>query len=138
MGSLMTLGAHATALDTGSAVIHFESGDELMRSWSWGMPGPSCNSAAWQDVIGPGGVIRFPKSDEGANLFVVNGDGSEEAFPFEKSGGQDWFDGQMAQFIDCVKTGTEPPANGERGQKALAIALAVLEAGETHKTVAIS
>lgn len=138
MGSLMTFSEHSTALDTGSAVIHFASGDELIRSWSWGLPGPSCTSAAWQDVIGPEGVIRFPRGDEGANLFIVNGDSTEEAVHFEPTSGQDWFDAQIAQFIDCVQTGTEPFASGERGHKALAIALAVLEAGRTHQTVAIA
>lgn len=137
MGSLMTLSEYSTSLDTGSAIIHFQSGDELVRSWCWALPGPSCNSPAWQDVIGPGGAIRFPKGNEGANLFVINGDGSEEAVPFEPSGGQDWFDAQMAKFIDCVQNGVEPFANGERGQRALAIALAVLEAGRTHQTVMI-
>ncbi len=137
MGSLMTFSEHSTALDTGSAIIHFRSGDELVRSWSWGMPGPSCTSAPWHDVIGPGGALRFPKGNEGANLFVVNPDNSEEAVPFEPSGGQDWFDQQIAHFVQCVQDGTEPLAGGERGQKALAIALAVLEAGRTHQTVAI-
>lgn len=137
VASLMTFSEHSTALDTGSAIVHFESGDELVRSWSWGMPGPSCSSAPWQDVIGPGGAIRFPRGNEGANLFVVNGDSSEEAVPFEPTGGQEWFDGQMAHFIDCVQQGTAPLAGGERGQKALAIALAVLEAGQTHQRVMI-
>ena len=137
MGSLMTFSEHSTALDTGSAIVHFKSGDEIVRSWSWGLPGPSCNSAAWQDVIGPGGAIRFPKGDEGANLFVINGDGSEEAFPYEPAGGQEWFDRQIAHFVDCVKEGKEPLATGAHGIRALEIALAVLEAGETHQLVKI-
>lgn len=135
MGSLTTFSEYSTALDTGSAIIHFRSGDELVRSWSWGMPGPSCSSAPFHDVLGPGGAIRFPKAGEGAKLFVVNGDGSEEAVPYEPTGGQEWFDGQMAHFLHCVQTGEEPLANGERGLKALQIALAVLRAGATHETV---
>ncbi|MEN6547021.1 MAG: Gfo/Idh/MocA family oxidoreductase [Armatimonadia bacterium] len=137
MGSLMTFSEHSTALDTGSAIVHFKSGDEIVRSWSWGLPGPSCNSAAWHDVIGPGGAIRFPKADEGANLFVINGDGSEEAVPYEPAGGQEWFDRQIAHFADCVKEGKEPLATGAHGIKALEIALAVLQAGETHQLVTI-
>ena len=137
IGSLMTWSEYSTSLDTGNAIIHFQSGDELVRSWSWALPGPSCNSPAWQDVIGPGGAIRFPKADEGANLFVINADGSEEAVPFEPSSGGEWFDAQMAKFIECVQTGADPVANGERGQKALQIALAVLEAGQTHQQVMI-
>ncbi|MBU0611756.1 MAG: Gfo/Idh/MocA family oxidoreductase [Armatimonadetes bacterium] len=137
MGSLMTFSEHSTALDTGSAIIHFRSGDELVRSWSWGMPGPACNAPVFHDVIGPGGALRFPRGDEGANLFIINADGSEEAVPYEPSGGPEWFTRQLAQFVECVQQGTEPFANGERGQKALAIALAVLEGGRTHQTVAI-
>ncbi|MHB8994878.1 MAG: Gfo/Idh/MocA family protein [Armatimonadota bacterium] len=137
MGSLSTMSEHSTSLDTGTAIIHFDSGDEIMRSWSWALPGPSCNSAAWQDVIGPGGAIRFPKADEGANLFVVNGDGSEEAVPFEATTGQDWFDRQMAHFVGCIQDGSEPIATGAQGIKALEIGLAVLEAGTTHQCVKI-
>jgi hypothetical protein len=43
----------------------------------------------------------------------------------------------MAQFVDCVRTGAEPFANGRRGQEALEIALAVLDAGRMHQAVAI-
>ena len=126
---------YTTALDTGSAIIHFESGDEIVRSHSWAMPGPNCIVPQTQDVIGPGGAIRFPGANEAGNLFIINGDGSQEAVPFEPTTGQDWFDRQMAHFIDCVQQGAEPMSTGERGIKALQIALAVLKAGETHELV---
>jgi UDP-N-acetylglucosamine 3-dehydrogenase len=135
MGSLMRFSEHSTALDTGSAIIHFESGDELVRSWCWGLPAPNCNSPAAADVIGPGGAIRFPKAGESGNLFLINGNNEEEAVPFEPTTSQDWFDRQMVHFIECVQTGTEPFANAERALKALEIALAVLKAGQTHERV---
>jgi len=135
MGSLMRFSQETTALDTGSAIIHFESGDEIVRSHSWAMPGPNCIVPQTQDVIGPGGAIRFPGANEAGNLFIINGDGSQEAVPFEPTTGQDWFDRQMAHFIDCVQQGAEPMSTGERGIKALQIALAVLKAGETHELV---
>ncbi len=137
MGSLMRFSETTTALDTGTAVIHFESGDELMRSWSWGLPGPSVRMASTEDVIGPGGGIRFPTAEEGSALFVVNGDGSEEPMPYEQTTGQDWFDRQMAEFVACIREKREPLASGTRGIRALEIALAVLRAGQTHELVSI-
>ncbi len=135
MGSLTRFSEHSTALDTGTAIIHFQSGDELVRTWSWGLPGPNCSVAATQDVMGPGGSLRFPAGNDGANLFFINGEGQAEPIPYEPTTGQDWFDRQMAHFVSCVQTGQPPLATGEHGLKALAIALAVLRAGETHERV---
>ncbi len=137
LGSLMRFSEDTTALDTGSAIIHFASGDELVRSHSWCMPGPNGNVPTTQDVIGPGGAIRFPNASEAGSLFIINGDGSEEAVPFEPTTGQDWFDHQMAHFISSVQDGTEPLSTGERGVEALKIALAVLQAGESHELVRV-
>ena len=101
------------------------------------MPGPNGNVPTTQDVIGPGGAIRFPNASEAGSLFIINGDGSEEAVPFEPTTGQDWFDRQMAHFISSVQDGTEPLSTGERGVEALKIALAVLQAGESHELVRV-
>lgn len=135
MASLMTFSEHSTALDTGTAIIHFQSGDELVRSWSWGLPGPNCNSPAWQDVIGPGGALTFATGAEPGVLNVINNDNQPEPVPFEATSGQDWFDRQMADFLACIREKREPFGNGERGLKALEIGLAVLEAGRTHQLV---
>jgi hypothetical protein len=44
-------------------------------------------SPTWQDVIGPGGALRFPKGGDSANLLVTNDDGSEETVSFQPRGG---------------------------------------------------
>lgn len=137
LGSLTRLSEHSTALDTGTAIVHFQSGDEIVRSWSWGLPGPNCNVPSVQDVIGPGGALRFPAAGEASNLYVINGEGESEAIPFEATTGQDWFDRQMAHFLTCIEEGRAPVATGADGTKALEIALAVLQAGETHELVMI-
>jgi len=137
LGSLTRFSEHSTALDAGTAIVHFQSGDEIVRSWSWGLPGPNCHVPPTQDVIGPDGALCFPASSEDGNLYVINTEGESEAVPFEVTTGQDWFDRQMAHFVHCVREGREPVTGGVEGIKALEIALAVLRAGETHELVRV-
>ena len=131
----------STSLDTGSAIVRFQSGDELMRSWTWGLPGTACRTQGLSDVIGPKGALRFPGAPaQGAktNSFVLtDGDGVEHALEYEHTIGQEWFDAQMDHFVTCVKEGRQPSVTGVDGKKALAIGLAVLEAGRTHKPVVL-
>lgn len=131
----------STSLDTGSAIVRFQSGDELMRSWTWGLPGRACRSQGMHDVIGPKGALRFPgapAAGSSMNQFVLtDGDGVEHALEYPHAGGPDWFAAQMDHFVSCIKEGKQPSVTGEDGKKAIAIALAVLEAGRTHKPVVL-
>src|SRR5690606_2444006 len=61
MASGTTFRSDATAIDTGTAIIRFEHGDELVVSWSWGLP-PGARGGYLHDVIGPKGAIFFERS----------------------------------------------------------------------------
>lgn len=139
LGSLSRLSEHSTALDTGTAIVRFRSGDEIVRNWSWGLPDPDCHTTPSQDVIGPLGALRFPDNRDAnprvSHFSFINGDAQEETIPFERTSGQDWFDRQMEHFIDCIHEGRQPNATGEHGRKALEIALAVLQAGASRQSV---
>lgn len=139
VASLLRLKEHTTALDTGTAIVRFRSGDEIVRTWSWGLPGTKCRGQGMQDVIGPRGALRFPGAPapgSKVNTFTfVDGDGVEHPIEYVHTTGQEWFDAQMDHFITCIREGRQPCVTGEDGRKALEIALAVLKAGSTREPV---
>lgn len=49
----------------------------------------------------------------------------------------DHFAGQIAYFSDCIRTGSEPEANGEEGLADMRALLAIEEAARTGQTVAL-
>jgi UDP-N-acetylglucosamine 3-dehydrogenase len=44
---------------------------------------------------------------------------------------------ELAHFVECVRDNTAPLVSGEDGKKALAVALAIIEAGKTHQVVTL-
>ncbi|NLC56607.1 MAG: Gfo/Idh/MocA family oxidoreductase [Armatimonadetes bacterium] len=139
VASISRMKETTTALDTGTAIVKFKSGDEIVRTWSWGLPGTACSGQSMQDVIGPKGALRFPGAPaEGSKLnyfYYIDGDGKEHPIEYEHTGGQEWFDAQMDHFVTCVREGRRPCVTGEDGRNATELALAVLKAGASRETV---
>jgi len=133
MADLRRLKESTTAWDTGTAVVNFESGDQLIMAWSWGLPGfgYGVKAAGMHDVLGPLGAILFP----GENKLQVNLEGGEKFVEFEADGGSDWFGRQMAHFVECVKSGGQPVAGAKEGLEATRIAEAILNIGEQPAVV---
>lgn len=44
---------------------------------------------------------------------------------------------ELAHFVECVRDDKTPLVSGEDGKKALAVALAIIEAGQTHQVVTL-
>jgi len=141
MSSLKTLGKGHTALDTGTGLVQFASGDELMLSWSWGLP-KGVTGGSLMDVLGPKGVIFFNAPEDkippdvdrtkyGALLLRLEG-GQERVELFQKN---DMFVDELIYFIDCITSDKEPEITGEDGKKALEIGLAILKSAETGESV---
>jgi len=142
IGSIMTF-RKTTALDTGAVIVRYESGDEVMLSWSWGLP-KGASATHTHDVLGPNGVIKFPGMFNAADFgeidpkeygayLVDTGDSKRlETFPKRNMFAAEWED-----FRDAVCGGRSPKVTGEIGKAALAVGLAVLEAGRTRKPVEI-
>lgn len=141
--SLKTFKADSTSLDTGTALVRFESGDELMRSWSWGLPGygSGCHGDSLHDVIGPRGTILWTgKFDEATGLDALihcDEQGREHRLEYKHESGQDWFNAQMDHFLTCVREDRTPGVTGEDGREALKVSLAVLESARTGRPVKI-
>jgi predicted dehydrogenase len=143
MGSMKTFKPDTTALDSGSALVRFASGDECMMSWSWGLP-KGVSTAHHHDVIGPKGAIFFSAPADkipagtdltkfGAIRILLEG-GVEKIELFEK---RDMFVEQAKHFLDCVENDREPCVGGEAGLKALEIWLGIYKSCESGKAVAL-
>lgn len=143
MGSMKTFKPDTTALDSGTALVRFASGDECMMSWTWGLP-KGVSTPHYQDVIGPKGVIFFsapadliPQGTDlnkyGAIRIMLEG-GVNKIELYEK---RDMFVDQAVHFLKCVEEGADPPATGVDGLKALEIWLAIYKSCMTGKAVPI-
>ncbi len=132
--NLRTMKSDSDAWDTGTAVVDFEAGDQLIMCWSWGLPKGETNvtGGGAHDILGPGGAITFA----GEALKVTTPDG-EELVEFEPDGGQEWFNKQMAHFIECVRTGSQPEAGGREGIEATRIGETILNIGDKPAVVKI-
>ncbi len=131
-----------TAQDTGTVIIEFESGDQLVLVWTWGLAdGGACEGI--HDVVGPKGGIKwglapgeYPEGvDRGRHggFLVRTRDGGPVVF--ERN---DMFAEQMRHWVATVDQGRPPLVTGEDGRQSLQLALAVLEAMRTHGAVQVS
>lgn len=146
MASGTTFRQDATAIDTGTAIIQFEQGDELIVSWSWGLPA-GARGGFLHDVIGPQGALFFdrrarpdfaelPELDPGYGAVVIDRGkaGGVEQVPYPL---HDMYLDQILAFIDAIKTGGPSPIDGIEGMKAVAIGQAVLESVRTGRVVTL-
>ncbi len=127
-----------TALDTGTATVHFQSGDELLLAWTWGLP-QGCGGARVFEFLGPEGTLTWPKDDpyhayeSSERHFVINRGGNEEkenvAFPGNSLGAA--FERQMDEFIEAAQGRITPRAGGHEGRESLRLALAILQSGRS-------
>jgi predicted dehydrogenase len=135
---LRTMRAGSTAFDTGTATIHFASGDELVLLWSWGVP-PGVTGQRVFEFLGPAGAITWPRDEPPEatqRRFVVNrGPADKPAVHFEKDALTPAFARQMDEFIDVAQGRRAPTAGLAEGVEALLVALAVLESGRSGAPV---
>ena len=142
--SLRTMKCDSTALDTGVCLVEFESGDQLMVSASWGLPGQThgdCRGESMRDVLGPQGVIASapaPSSpDEKPHLLVRSGKPQVRKVEYEPQQVADMFRLEIAHFAECVLEDKPPCVTGHDGKRAVEIALAVFESSLTGARVSL-
>ena len=131
--NLRRMKADTTAWDTGTAVVDFDSGDQLVMVWSWGLPGfgSTVRADGAHDILGPKGAILFP----GGGKLQVNLEDGQHEVVYEPDTGADWFRRQMAHFIECVQTGSQPDVGAAEGIGATRIAEAILDIGDEPAVV---
>jgi len=130
-----------TAWDTGTAAIRFESGDDLILSWSWGLPA-GVSGGSILDVLGPDGVLLFtappeklpkgcPPEDFGGITIVREG-GAAEVAPFRKN---NMSADMVKDYVAALADGKPVPIPGEMGLRATEIACAVFDSTENRRCV---
>ena len=133
-----TLGAGHSAVDSGTATVRFQSGDELMLAWSWGLP-KGCSGARVFELLGPQGVLRWPELKAGESTHFVwdNGETSEAIF-YAEDALQTAFAHQMDEFCAVARRQASPRAGIGEGRAALNLALAILESARSSHVVSVA
>ena len=132
-----------TAWDTGTAAIRFRSGDDLILSWSWGLPS-GVRGGSILDVLGPDGVVLFSapadQLPEGCpperfgGITVIREGGESEIVPYVKN---DMFADMVADYVATLVAGGTVPIPGEMGLRATEIACAVFASTEETRVVTL-
>jgi predicted dehydrogenase len=143
VGSLMRL-QKTTALDTGAVIVRYGGGDELMLSWSWGLP-TGCRTSGTHEALGPKGLIKFPgtfpedglgdydRKTQGAYL-LDTGD-RKELIKFDK---KNMFALEWMDFLASIEGHRAPLSTGVSAREAVAVGLAVLDAGNRRQTARVA
>lgn len=112
-----------TAWDTGTVLVDFERGDQIVVSWTWGLPeGVRANSAT--EVMGGNGMLFFPGNFDAAKTEGKYDKATEDAFLMILAGGEEkvvaykrnnMFRDEMVHFADWVANGGEPLVSCDEG-----------------------
>src|SRR3569833_1192043 len=135
-----------TAIDTGTAIVEFASGDELVLGWSWGLP-RGCAGGRVFEFLGPEGLITWPggvgsppslgtADGEGEMLSCVVDRGvSKESIECPAAALQSAYEQQMKEFVAFVRGEARPRADATDGVEALRLSLAVIASARAGKLV---
>lgn len=134
---LRTLRETNTAFDTGTATIHFESGDELLLAWSWALP-QGIGAGRVFELMGSKGLLSAADVEGDAlssRGYVIQYGDREEKIPVPENSLTQAFADQMDEFIAVAQRRSTPRAGATEGLESLQLALAVLESGRTGEVV---
>lgn len=137
--NLRTMREGNTALDTGTATVRFQSGDEMMLAWSWGLPKGSSAGNVF-DFLGPKGTLLYSGAKGGdwePNNFVLDYGEEKEAVAYPAGALHDGFNKQMDEFVEVASGRATPRAGGREGLESLNLALAILQSGRTGQVVSL-
>lgn len=139
VSSAINLRPEVTGVDAGSAVVRYQSGDQLLVSWSWGAAGTGCH-----DVIGPKGFLEptpayAPPDDEKGKFRYVRvtpAKGKQRIVKIKTNPHMTQL--QAKHFLDCVAGKAECKTPGTEAIKAIAVAEAILKAGPGGKAMKVT
>jgi predicted dehydrogenase len=134
VGSSIKLLPSQTAVDTATAIIHYESGNQVMVSWSWAVRGYT----GLMEVLGPQGSILFgpgelqdPKLDLQKFGYFLYADVKREKKKLYKFTRKDMYVTQARHFLDCIRGKAQCLTPATEAIKAVAVGEAVLKACTT-------
>lgn len=137
---LRTINAGHSAFDTGTATVHFASGDELMVAWTWGVPAGSIGGGLF-DFLGPRGTL-LPRADLPADApkaqFTIHQGKESRIVESPRRALDIGYKRQMNEFVDVALGRCKPRAGVREGLESLRVALAILQSGRTGQKVYLS
>ncbi|MCX5662578.1 MAG: Gfo/Idh/MocA family oxidoreductase [Planctomycetota bacterium] len=139
VASSIKLSKH-TAVDTACAVVRYESGNQLLMSWSWAIG----SGQSLRDVLGPKAAMSFgagelatPELDTTNYGYYLVADASRQKKKLIKFPRKDMYVVQAKHFIDCVEGKAKCISPGTEAIKAVAVAEAILKAGPLGREVKV-
>jgi predicted dehydrogenase len=127
-----------SAIDTGTAVVRYKSGDQIMVCWSWGV-----TSSHLIDVLGPKGSINWGSGDLPTDQYEKDKHGfyvvadplrqKKKLVAFKRT---NMYVAQAKHFVDCIAGKARCVIPGTEAIKAVAVAETILKAapkGEARK-----
>ena len=139
LSSTMDLNPAVTATDTGTVAVRFESGNQLLLNWSWGLP-EGVNGLSSCEILGPKGVLFVPqpmdaytgrfedgeRPETGDAFLAVLENGVRKVIPAPANA---LFADELEHFADWVANGGKPRVSGPDGFRAARIAELALTGG---------
>jgi myo-inositol 2-dehydrogenase/D-chiro-inositol 1-dehydrogenase len=137
--SAIKMNAAFSAIDTGSTVIRYRAGHQLLLSWSWAVKGTTLH-----DILGPQGFIQFgagemviPDEEKGRYQYCRFTDASGQQTVIQSPAKPDMYVRQAEHFLACIRGEATCQTPGSEAIKAVAVAEAVLRSGRTGAVEAI-
>ena len=117
-----SLKANLPSPDTGTAVLTFEQGDQLVITATLGLPGWDWvwRAGSYSDFVGPLGLLKDGLFTGGSRDFItfVKSKDSEERIEFPPQLAADSFYEELSHFVDCIRRDQTPLITGEDGIRA--------------------
>ncbi|MFN8488066.1 MAG: Gfo/Idh/MocA family oxidoreductase [Caldilineaceae bacterium] len=140
LASGIKLDSTVSAIDTGSTIIRYKAGHQLLLSWSWVAKGTTLH-----DIIGPKGFIQFgtgdlkpPAEEQGKYRYCCFTDATGQQSLISSPAEPDMYARQAEHFLACIRGETTCESPGAQAIKAVAVAEAVLQAARTGEARPIS
>ena len=132
-----------SAVDTATALIEYEKGDQLLVSWFWGLAG---TGASVNDIIGPKATLAFnagkldtpelDKTSKGYFCVSSSKDDKSKLYPYPK---QDMYVNQARHFLACIAGKAQCQSPATEAIKGVAVAEAIFKSIKSHgKRVKVS
>lgn len=133
--SAIKMDSAVSAIDTGSTIIRYRAGHQLLLSWSWAVKGTTLH-----DILGTEGFIQFgtgtitpPAEEKGLYQYCTFTDKNGEQTLIKSPAKPDMYMLQAEHFLACIRGETACQSPGTEAIKAIVVAEAVLKAGREGK-----
>ena len=137
--SAIKMNQAVSAIDTGSTIIRYRTGHQLLLSWSWAVKG-----TVLHDILGTEGFIQFgpgaitpPIEEKGLYQYCTFTAKSGEQTLIKSPAKPDMYTIQAEHFLACVRGETTCQSPATEAIKAIMVAEAVLRSGREGKQQAI-